>query len=153
MYEDRLVLSVSGKAEITYIRPAIPTSFNGMVSTFVSGYCETYYMSEGHKKGRININFTADGTVADHITDLGLKIGDTIQISGRLSSRKETRFKDNNGKDIYFSSIRLETVELVSDTTERFSSKPGKAVNKPTPYYDKKTEDQNFDVLLDDLPF
>jgi len=153
MYEDRLVLNISGKAEITYIRPAIPTSFNGVVSTFVSGYVETYYMSNGQKKGRTSINFTADGTVAGHITDLCLKAGDTIQISGRLSTRKETRFKDNLGKDVYFSSIRLDKIELVTDTSESFASNPGKSVSKSTPYYDKKAEDQNLEILLDDLPF
>jgi hypothetical protein len=150
--QNALWTKVEGVFEITNVGKLSQSSFGEGGYIFLFG--AVYFINEGKKQGFSTINMTADGALADKIDGLGLKNGERIHIVGTLGQKKENRFKDANGKDIYYSTIRLKSLELV---TEFETVKPDtpKAQQPPKQQYQTKKEQPKAELVIldDDLPF
>lgn len=143
-----------GVYEIAYIAPMIETNFNGQSGNFLRGFVATYWEKEGKRMGMASIQFTADGVIAEKINALSPKKGERAHIIGKMSQKKETRFKDDKGQDVYFPTLRVDSFELVNEF-ETVKPDAPKAQQPTKPQYQSKKEQPKAELVIldDDLPF
>lgn len=154
--------TVTGTFEITHISDPVMTTYNNAPSRFIRGYVATYFTMKGsdQKKAFVSIQFVADGAIADEIVSLRLSKGDVVEVSGSLSQKKETRFKDDKGQDVFFPTIRVEKMVRVDEYNSDPRPIPPKQNNYYKPYNPvprknppPATTVNVEDIDADDLPF
>jgi len=141
-----------GVYEVSFISAITNTNFNNGNSAFIRGFICTYFLKEDTKKGYASIQFIADGEVAEQIAESGAQKGDIVHVIGKMSQKKETRYKDDKGNDVFVPTLRVTAYELADKRKTEIKPKYIPPQHKKSQEAPKASAD-DLVIIEDDLPF